>query len=187
MITAYTCVSLPNLSSSCVSKGPKHVQLQTMMERRVGIVGAGISGLLACKYTLSKGFHPIVFESQSNIGGVWTTTTETTKLQTPKVLYQFSDFPWPSSAQQEFPDQHQVLEYLNFYVTHFGLLPHIKFNTRVVSISYEGPSMKEMEACDLWGGRSRGIWNVVVEDTKTLFTQVLYTYSTYCNLHPINN
>ncbi|KAA8535934.1 hypothetical protein F0562_028412 [Nyssa sinensis] len=102
------------------------------MERQVGIIGAGISGLLACKYTLSKGYRPVVFESRGTIGGVWTKTIETTKLQTPKVLFQFSDFQWPPSVTEEFPNQHQVFDYLQSYARHFDLLRHIRFNSKVV-------------------------------------------------------
>ncbi|GMP64435.1 hypothetical protein CsSME_00025715 [Camellia sinensis var. sinensis] len=142
-----------------------------MAKRDVAIIGGGISGLLACKYTLSKGYLPIVFEEQSTIGGVWTKTFETTKLQTPKPLYQFSDFPWPSSVTQVFPDQRQVFEYLQSYARHFDLLKHIRFDSRVVSIRYEGPSDEEMEAWALWGGTgepfgSRGKWNITVHHTQ---------------------
>ena len=147
------------------------------MERKVAIIGAGVSGLLACKYTLSKGFHPIVFEAQSGIGGVWTKTIETTKLQTPKVLYQFSDFPWPSSVKEDFPNQHQVFDYIQSYACHFDLLRHIKFNTKVVSIEYEGPSEEEMQYWTMWSGTgapfsSKGKWKVMVEDTSNLSTEV---------------
>lgn len=57
------------------------------MERKVAIVGAGISGILACKCTLSKGYTLVVFESQGSIG-VWTKSIQTTKLQTPKPISQ---------------------------------------------------------------------------------------------------
>ncbi|KAL2936890.1 putative flavin-containing monooxygenase 2 [Bienertia sinuspersici] len=140
---------------------------------KVGIVGAGISGLLACKYALSKGYSPIVFESKNTIGGVWTKTVETTKLQTPKPLYQFSDFPWPSSVETAFPTQNQVFDYLQSYANHFDLTKHIRFNTKVVSIKYEGPSYEEIQSWDLWGGNGdpfgkKGKWSIT---TQNLFNQ----------------
>lgn len=106
------------------------------MVKNVAIVGAGISGLLACKYTLSKGFCPIVFESRSSIGGVWINTLETTKLQTPKSFFQFTDCPWPSSVVEDFPNQQQVYDYVHSYATHFDLLKYIRFSSKVESINY---------------------------------------------------
>ncbi|KAJ4962252.1 hypothetical protein NE237_022191 [Protea cynaroides] len=140
------------------------------MEKQVAIVGAGISGLIACKYALEKGFRPIVFEARSSIGGVWTRTLETTKLQTPKELFQFSDFPWPSSVEGSFPDHNQVLEYIEAYANRFDLLRHVKFNSKVISVNYEGPSEEEMQSWDLWGRTGEafgpgGKWNIAVQDT----------------------
>ncbi|KAI9127607.1 hypothetical protein K1719_000600 [Acacia pycnantha] len=141
-----------------------------MERRQVCIVGAGISGLLACKYMLQKGFNPIVLEAKSSIGGIWSKTIATTKLQTPKPLYQFSDFPWPSSVVEDFPDHHQVLHYITAYANHFDLLKHVKFNTLVQSLHYQGPPEDEVRAWHLWGGTGqpfspKGKWKVSVKNT----------------------
>lgn len=148
-----------------------------MEKKQIAIVGAGVSGLLACKYLLLKGFHPIVFEARSDIGGAWIKTVETTKLQTPKQLYQFSDYPWPDSVTTDFPDHNQVLDYIQSYASHFDLRKHIKFNRKVVGIEFEGLSGEDEKSWSFWNGNgqpfgSRGKWTVAVEDAKNHSTEV---------------
>ncbi|CAN0845418.1 Probable flavin-containing monooxygenase 1 [Linum grandiflorum] len=145
--------------------------------KRMAIIGAGISGLLACKYALSKNFHPIVFESRNDIGGLWTCTLSTTRLQTPKPIFQFSDFPWPESVTDDFPPHDQVLDYLKSYSKHFGLNKHIQLNTKVVGINYRGVTEEEMESWSSWGGNgeafsSRGRWEVEVSRNGSCETEV---------------
>ncbi|KAL3629791.1 hypothetical protein CASFOL_027013 [Castilleja foliolosa] len=140
------------------------------MEKRVAIVGAGISGLLACKYAASKGFSPIVFEAQDQVGGLWNHTIESTRLQIPKETFEFSDFPWPSSADT-FPHNTQLQDYLQSYAQKFQILQFIKFNSKVISIDYVGDDDDDMQYWDLWGGAgkafgSKGKWHLKVVDTK---------------------
>ncbi|KAK0581429.1 hypothetical protein LWI29_013727 [Acer saccharum] len=148
-----------------------------MEKKQIGIIGAGINGLLACKYMLSKGFDPIVFEAKSDVGGVWIKTFASTKLQTPKTMYQFLDFPWPSSVTENFPAQHKVFDYIQSYAQHFDLIKHIRFNTKVVGIEYEGLSDEEIQSYSLWNGNGqpfgfKGKWKVVVDNTENNSTKV---------------
>uniref|UniRef100_F6I6S7 Flavin-containing monooxygenase n=1 Tax=Vitis vinifera TaxID=29760 RepID=F6I6S7_VITVI len=141
------------------------------MEKRIAIVGAGISGLLACKYAMEKGFNPIVFEARSSIGGVWSQTIESTKLQTPISYYRFSDFAWASSVTETFPNHNQVMEYLKSYALHFNILPQIRFSSRVISIDYFTPRSEDFPSWDLWGGTGKpfsptGKWNITVKVTR---------------------
>lgn len=145
-----------------------------MDKKQVAIIGAGISGLVACKYCLSKGFEPVVFESESDIGGVWAKTIKTTRLQQPKTMYQFSDFPWPSTVTDVFPTQQQIHDYLRSYAKRFDLAPYIKLHSKVKGISYDGPWS---DTWSLWNGTGepfppQGKWNVTVENTQSSISQV---------------
>ena len=147
------------------------------MERRTAIIGAGIGGLLACKYLLQKGFNPIIFEAEDGVGGLWRHTIESTRLQSKKESFQFSDFPWRSSVKDEYPDNQQVLQYLRSYAEHFDIIPCIRFNSKVIDIEYVGESSEEMKSWDLWGGTGRpfgseGKWFITIQDTKNLSTEV---------------
>jgi dimethylaniline monooxygenase (N-oxide forming) len=53
-------------------------------------------------------------------------------------MYQYSDFPWPDTVTEVFPDHRQVTEYLQSYARHFGVLDCIRFGHRVVGMEYDG-------------------------------------------------
>ncbi|KAK6942214.1 Flavin monooxygenase-like [Dillenia turbinata] len=148
------------------------------MERRIAVIGAGMNGLITCKYLLERGFHPIVLEADGSIGGLWKRTLESTKLQNNRQSFCFSDFPWPSYVQEMNPGHTQVLEYFELYAQHFGIMPYIRFNTKVISLAYIGESDLEIESWEKWGGTgkpfgSKGKWHIEVQDTKTCSIEVI--------------
>ncbi|EXB74924.1 hypothetical protein L484_018633 [Morus notabilis] len=112
-------------------------QNQLKIVSKVGIIGAGISGIAAAKQLLSH--NPVVFEATDSIGGVWKHCSyNSTKLQTPRCDFEFSDYPWPDRENSSFPSHLEVLDYLYGYAKHFDVLKHIKFNSKVVEIRYVG-------------------------------------------------
>ncbi|KAL8514310.1 hypothetical protein ACS0TY_013427 [Phlomoides rotata] len=130
-------------------------------EKQIAIIGAGISRLLACKHTIELGFSPIMFEARNSLGGVWATTIHSTKLQTLKHLFQFSDFPWPDSVPDTFPHHTQVLNYITSYALHFHLLSRITFNSKVISIDYVDVNMPCLDRGEPFS--DTGKWNIVVQ------------------------
>lgn len=141
---------------------------QPQLVSKVGILGAGISGISAAKQ-LSP-YNPVIFEATDSIGGVWKHCSyRCTTLQTPRCDYEFSDYPWPKSRDNSssFPSYQEVLDYLHGYAKHFDVLKHIKFNSKVVEIRYVGNRSENMinlqpgEYGSLLNGNP--VWEVAVQ------------------------
>ncbi|KAI4377037.1 hypothetical protein MLD38_014731 [Melastoma candidum] len=133
---------------------------------KVGIIGAGVSGIAAAKQLSHH--DPVVFEASDCIGGVWKHCSyETTRLQSLRCDYEFSDFPWEDRDNASFPSNIEILNYLEAYAKHFDVLKFVKFNTRVVEIRHVGDH--KITACDD-SGKYRNllpgypVWEVAVRD-----------------------
>ncbi|KAJ3692870.1 hypothetical protein LUZ60_011965 [Juncus effusus] len=157
---------------------PMDIHKTSQNRKKIGIIGAGVSGLAACKHTIDKGFDPIVFESTPDIGGVWAHTLESTRLQASTSAYQFSDFPWP--VDSAFPTHDKVLEYVKAYATEFDLVKWIRFESRVVGIEYVGAEEEEMAKWEMWAGNGeafgedgKGEWEITVENLKQGIIEVI--------------
>ncbi|XP_038695671.1 probable flavin-containing monooxygenase 1 [Tripterygium wilfordii] len=107
------------------------------MVSRVAIIGGGVSGLAALKQLAHH--NPILFEASDSIGGVWGSCSyNSTKLQSSRSDYEFTDFPWPNRDDPSFPSHLEILDYLDSYVKHFDLSKHINFNSKVVELKFVG-------------------------------------------------
>ncbi|KAL6974649.1 monooxygenase [Sarracenia purpurea var. burkii] len=137
---------------------------------KIGIIGGGISGLAAAKQLANH--EPVVFEATDSLGGVWRHCSfSSTKLQTPRCDYEFSDYPWPERDNSSFPSHLEILEYLYSYARHFDLLRLVRFNSKVVEIRFVGDP--ETSRSDLGGGkvgdyggsflRGDPVWEVAVQ------------------------
>ncbi|CAL5069944.1 unnamed protein product [Urochloa decumbens] len=148
--------------------------------KRVAIVGAGVSGLAACKHLLARGFLPVVFEAGDGLGGAWRHALPSTRLQTPASSYRFSDFPWPPAVAEEvFPRHDQVVAYLAAYARRFGVLEHVRFGCEVIAAEYAGAAAEEQVAAwDRWAGNGEafgdgpGEWVLTVQHRGSEATQV---------------
>ncbi|XP_012449009.1 probable flavin-containing monooxygenase 1 [Gossypium raimondii] len=146
-------------------------QISYRKSTRVGIIGAGISGIAAAKQLSHH--NPIVFEATDSIGGVWKHCSfASTKLQTPPCDFEFSDYPWPQRDNSTFPSYLDILHYLHAYATHFDVLKFVRFNSRVVEIRYiGGGDGRETTNLDVAAGpgefgpllSGHPVWEVAVE------------------------
>ena len=118
---------------------------------RVGVIGAGIAGLVTAKVLREDGFDVIVFEKEPAIGGVWIESRTYPGLRTnnSRDTYAFSDHPYDRSCDV-FPTAEQVRTYLASYVARFGLAPLIRLSTEVVRVSGRGDQFA-VETCGPMG------------------------------------
>ncbi|KAK4289513.1 hypothetical protein Pmani_037519 [Petrolisthes manimaculis] len=139
---------------------------------RVGIIGAGPSGLCAAHHILNTpGLEPpVVWERTGQLGGTWRLSEQIGRdsrglpvhssmyhgLRTdlPTVLMAFPDYPFPEDTEESFVHHTVVLKYLEDYARHYQLLPHIKFGHEVESVC---PVVKQEEGPPTWRVTSRDL------------------------------
>ncbi|MFC4295777.1 flavin-containing monooxygenase [Novosphingobium tardum] len=105
---------------------------------KVCIIGAGCSGFTTAKRLKDRGIPFDVFEASDDIGGNWyfanpngmSSCYKSLHIDTSKWRLAFEDYPVPADWP-DYPHHAQLLQYFHDYVDHFGLRPHIAFNTRV--------------------------------------------------------
>jgi cation diffusion facilitator CzcD-associated flavoprotein CzcO len=117
-----------------------------MQQTDVVVIGAGLSGLLACKYMKAAGLSCLVFEETDDIGGVWKYretpngrggVTFSTVSTSSKSVNEFADFPMPDEYPP-FQKHTQVFQYLNDYADHFNLREAIRLNHKIVKVAKRG-------------------------------------------------
>jgi len=126
------------MSSSAPSATPEGIR--STGGPRVAVVGAGPCGLAGLKALLAEGLEAVAFEQAGGIGGNWrfspepghSSVYETTHIISSRKHSSFEDFPMPDDYP-DFPSHRQMLAYFEAYAERFGLLPHIRLNTRVVA------------------------------------------------------
>ena len=104
----------------------------------VCIIGAGWSGLYACKYALENGLNPIVLERRSDIGGVWnysddpetTTVMKSTISSSSRIVTEASDF-FMDEKVGHFMHHEDIVSYLRDYIEKFELQKYLHFNCDV--------------------------------------------------------
>jgi|GEM_PF-32907 len=105
---------------------------------RVCVVGAGVGGISIGKALTEYGIPFDCFDGRDRIGGIWafdpdrkfTSVWHAMNQNTPRGLYQYTDFPMPDDYP-DFPSHQQVHAYLERYVEHFGFRERIQLNTQV--------------------------------------------------------
>ncbi len=108
---------------------------------KVCIIGAGSSGITACKSLLEEGIPFDCYEKGSGIGGNWrynndnglSSAYRSLHINTNREIMSYSDYPMPTEYAM-FPHHTEILKYFESYVDHFGIRKYIKFNTSVENV-----------------------------------------------------
>lgn len=120
------------------------------------VIGAGWSGLLACKYALDEKLTVRVLEKRDDIGGVWkfssnptiTTVMKSSTTSSSNTVTEISDFPMPERIG-DFPKHWDIYEYLNSFTEKYCLKKYIHFDCEVYKANKEN-----------------GIWNIETKDNR---------------------
>ncbi len=124
----------------------------------VCIIGAGVSGLTACKALDDFGVPHTCFEASDEVGGNWyfqnpngvSSAYRSLHIDISKPSISFRDFPMPD-RYPDYPHHSHIFEWLCDYADAFDMRRNIRFNTRVTSAERG----------------ERGGWSITLDDGET--------------------
>jgi cation diffusion facilitator CzcD-associated flavoprotein CzcO len=104
----------------------------------VCVIGAGVSGLTACKSLSDFDIPHTCFEASDEVGGNWyfqnpngvSSAYRSLHIDISKPSISFRDFPMPD-RYPDYPHHTHIFEWLRDYADAFGLREQIRLNTRV--------------------------------------------------------
>ncbi|CAK5080893.1 unnamed protein product [Meloidogyne enterolobii] len=118
------------------------IEHEKLQKKRVAIIGAGASGIPAAREALDHGWLPFVFESSTDIGGLWRykpyeteegTVMKTTVINTSKEMTAYSTFVPPSNFAN-FMHNRCMLEYLRLYADSFDFNKYLYLEHKVINV-----------------------------------------------------
>lgn len=117
------------------------VKNQPIKEVDAVILGAGFAGLYMLHQLKSKGFTTIVYETGGGVGGVWYWNRYPgARCDIESIYYNYTfskelyeEWTWTS----RFPEQEEILRYLNYVADRLKLRANIQFNTRVKAAHFD--------------------------------------------------
>ncbi|MDH3687855.1 MAG: NAD(P)-binding domain-containing protein [Gammaproteobacteria bacterium] len=119
------------------------------------VIGAGSSGIAACKVFQDQEIPVDCFEKSDRIGGNWafknnngmSSAYRSLHINTSRRQMVYSDFPMRDGTP-DFPHHTQVIQYFNDYVEHFGLKKYITLNCGVAKCELTTDSTWKVELDD---------------------------------------
>ena len=130
--------------------------------KSVGIVGAGVAGLVTARTLIAQGLDCTLFERSDVLGGVWRDGYSNFGLQVQSALYEVPDWPLPEGTPDSTPGP-IVQKYLDDFADHFGVTPNIRFETEVTEIAErDGPGSGWAIAWRCGGEQGRDDFDLVV-------------------------
>ncbi len=109
------------------------------------IIGAGASGIAACKTLKENNIDFDCYEKGSDVGGLWWFNNDNGQnsiykslcINTSRQMMSYSDYPMPDDYP-DYPHHSLIHQYFSNYVNHFGFRENIHFKTTVTHIEKKG-------------------------------------------------
>jgi len=120
---------------------------------RVAVIGSGFGGLGMAVRLLQAGIDDVtIHEKADRLGGTWRDNTYPgAACDVPSHLYSLSFAP-KADWSRRFPEQPEILDYLESVADDFGLRPHLRFGSEVTEAAFD---------------EDRGTWQLSFADGST--------------------